>query len=72
MISNNIKGIYPHEISTINSETLYMQSCTIMAITEDTCLHGGGCADICPHSGHWPHGLWGQVLLYVRIVETGH
>ena len=54
--------MYPHEVSTSNS---------------DTCLHGGGCADvhmvgtghyadwfywhICPFSGQWP--LSGWVLL---------
>ena len=51
------------EVSTSNSEIL----CTIMAINEDTCLHGGS---MCRHyvrivvTGHYVDGFCCHICLY--------
>ena len=44
-----------------------------MAINEDTCLHGGVCADINVHTmgtGQYADGI--VTGIYVHIVGTGH
>ena len=36
--------MYPREVSTSNSETLYSHAPSWLEM--NTCLHGGGCADV--------------------------